>query len=414
MGDEVWVLTAREEDYLENQPRDYNLLGRVDPSITIVRTGVFRPREALLKLRGRIKNVPNPSNQHQSTGTYSESGRWTNWLQRLKDTITDLLTSPDPHIGWLPKALPVGAELIQREGIDIIYATGSPWTSFLLGACLKKLTGRPIALDFRDPWVANPGFLVRSKPARALEILMERKLIAAADAIITNTKELTNSFQSRFQTIPKKHIVSIPNGFEAYEKVDSKKNEQLTLTHAGSLYFSRNPLPLIKAALNLIQKGIIGQSELKLIFLGGIAIKDPELQKSLEEPLLQAVVELVPRLPFREAAIYQNKSDVLFLIQPDFPLQIPRKLYEYMSFRKPILAITNQQGATSSLVIEKDLGIVVENRISEIESGIEELYRKWQANSLHNLPAATCDEFLNSHLAAQLRQTLSSMTSQQE
>jgi hypothetical protein len=247
---------------------------------------------------------------------------------------------------------------------------------------LKRLTGKPLVLDFRDPWIANPIFLLKTPFIRSLESRMERKVVKMTDHIIANTHELKQDFLQRYPMLSADKVSVIPNGFEEYTRSQEHRNTALTLTYAGALHF-RNPRFLFQAAINLIEKKQIPQNELQIVFLGKISTQqDPLLEEVLRHPLLQNVVEVLPRLPYQEAAQYQSRSDVLFLIQTDYPLQIPRKLYEYIAFKKPILGITNTPGATARVIRENDLGIVAENRTEELEVVLKDFYEKWKRGFL--------------------------------
>lgn len=406
MGEKLYVLTAREKDYLPDQPKDHKMLEKVVNKIEIIRTRVYRPREAVIRLRNFLFNK---TNSNGGNACIANNDRFdlvkskSSLIQQIKDTFTDLLSTPDPHIGWISSAIAEGKRIIKNENIDVIYATGSPWTCLIIGAVLKRLTGKPLVMDFRDPWVSNPGFMVRSKIIRFIETYMEQKVISFADKIITNTYELEHDFLSRFPKLDKNQINTISNGFEEHIESKELNNEKLTLTHAGTLYFSRNPKYLLQAVINLIENKTISKGNLNIIFLGGISIQDPELDIILKHPLLQNVVKILPRLPYKDAADYQSKSDVLLLIQPDFPLQVPRKLYEYMAFRKPVFGITNSSGATARVIKEKKIGVVTANQTKEIESALKDIYERWSNGFLGTLPENTCDEFMNKNLTTQLQ-----------
>ncbi|MBN2267749.1 MAG: glycosyltransferase [Candidatus Babeliaceae bacterium] len=412
MDEEVYVLTAREQDYLYEQPKDYKLLESLGDRVEIFRARTFRPREAVINLRNWLfrkrnnqKSSDHPINKQEVDRGCSK----TSLVQQFKDFITYCLSTPDQDIGWLPSAVRAGRKIINNRKIDVIYATGSPWTSFLVGAILRKLTKRPLIMDFRDPWVANPYFMVRSKSIRFFESYMERKVITFTDHIITNTSELKQDFLDRYPFLTSKKLTTIPNGFEEYaESSESNNSNTLTFTHAGSLYFSRNPRFLLQAIVNVIEQNEIPKKEIKFIFLGGIdiSVENPALERLLQHSVLQEVVKILPRLPYREAVQYQSRSDILLLIQPDFPLQVPRKLYEYIAFRKPILGITNLNGATAKLIRNNELGIVVENQIAAIELALKMFYEQWKKDSLRLLPTGKCDEFMNRNLTLKLQQVL--------
>ena len=409
MGERVSVLTARVEDYLPEQPRDDKLLEYLDPDIEIFRTRVFRPREALLQFRDALigkKESANATGHDDFRHKEDTISSGPSLLQEIKNIITDSLSTPDVHIGWLPSAVKKGLGLIREKNIDIIYVTGAPWTSLIVGGVLKKITHKPLVMDFRDPWTSNPSFRLDSKFMRKLEPSIERKVVAVADHIITNTVELRQDFLDRYPTLLSPARVStITNGFEEYiDSHSTSQSQRLTFTHAGTLYFSRNPRFLLQAILNAIEKDLIPKEELRFVFLGGIdvSIKDERLGELLRHPLLSEVVEILPRLPYWEAVKYQSRSDILLLIQPNFPLQIPRKLYEYMAFRNPIFGITNSPGATARIIREKKLGIVADNQTADIESALVEFYGQWKNGKLTRLPKEACEEFTNKNLTLTL------------
>lgn len=417
MGEHVYVLTAREQDDLPEQPKDYNLLEKLDPGIEIFPTRVFRPQQTLLKFRELLAKKTTGDNKHtMSSSLYNKTNHVKrSRIQELKDIITDSLSIPDVHIGWLPSAVRTGRQIVKNKCIDIIYATGAPWTSLIVGVILRKLTGKPLVLDFRDPWVTNPSPRLNSTLMRSLEPFIERAVVSAADHIVSNTAELQQDFQERYPSLLQHIFTTIPNGFEEYiESQTPKENKMLTFTHAGTLYFSRNPCVLLQAILNLLEKKILPKEECKFVFLGGIdiSIPDANLRHLLQNPLLQEVIDILPRLPYQEAIHYQSFSDVLLLIQPGFPLQIPRKLYEYIAFRKTILAITDVNGATAKIIQEKQLGIVVENQIEAIESALKELYSQWKSSQMVPLSTETCDEFMNKNLTVTLHQIFQKCLSQ--
>lgn len=410
MGDRIWVLTVREQDYPADVPQDLKLLEVLHPDITIVRSRFFHPRNAFIAFRDRLTGKKTTRSQHRTQPVNRErpaSRRQLSWIQEGKDIVTDLLSTPDQQVGWLPFAVKTGLKIIKNHKIDVIYATGGPWTSLLVGSFLKKLTHRPLVMDFRDPWVTNPSPRSDSQVIRAIEPLIEQRVIACADHLVANTEELKQDFLQRYRHLREEMISEIPNGFEEYvDRADEIRSRHFTVIHAGTLYFSRNPKFLLQALLHLIQQSIIPQEEVRVIFLGGIAIEDSELDELLQHPLLEGAVEDIPRVPYQKAIDYQSRSDLLLLLQPDFPLQVPRKLYEYMAFRKPILGITNVQGATARVIREYELGTVAENQATAIESALRTYYEQWKDGSLHALSGEKCDRFLNKHLTRSLRQVL--------
>ncbi len=401
-GDRVTILTAKKEYFLPDQSLDPPLLPN---DLNITRTRVYRPREALLGFRDRIFKRKGHSLGMSSMDPVGDKGKVQTVFQVTKDFITTALASPDAHMGWLFPGILAGRRLLKTQKFDIIYATGSPWTGMLIGSVLKYLFKVPLVLDFRDPWTQNPGFMIRQKVFRILESAMEKTIVKQADCIIANTEELACDFKTRYNICSEK-IIAIPNGYEKTYPSVASLNEKFTLTHAGSLYFSRNPKNLLQAIKNLLDKGLIPQDQIRVNFIGGIGINDSDLDTLLADHQLERIIHTTPRVSFDRACDYQLNSDVLFLIQPDFPLQVPRKLYESMAFGKPVLGITNRTGATAAIIRETGIGEVVENRVEDIQQAVIIFFKHWQSNRLDKEYAGSIDKYSNQNLSGQLRKYL--------
>jgi len=404
IGFKVTVLTARIDDFLSAQPVDYDLVKQINPLVNIIRTRVRRPRETLLNFRDKL-NVCFGKRENKievvREGIAENKEVKISFVQDFKDTITDLLATPDPQIGWIFGVIKSGKKIIEKNNVNVIYATGSPWSAFLAGMVLKKITGKSLLLDFRDPWTANPTFITRGKTAAFIDAVLEKKVVKEADVIIANTEELRRDFINRYNFLTQIQVHTITNGFESYIESD-KHNNRFTFVHTGSLYFSRDPGPFIKAIHNLIKNNKISPEKIRVMFIGGIEIYNMEVERLLRLPLLDGVFYITPRVSYEKAVSYQIGADVLFLIQPDFPLQVPRKLYEYLSARRPVLAITNPAGATARTINRNNLGMVVANDQAAIQDCIKKLYDRWENGKLGLLPKGLADGFLHSRLAQKL------------
>lgn len=72
---------------------------------------------------------------------------------------------------------------------------------------------------------------------------------------------------------------------------------------------------------------------------------------------------------------------MLLVIQPDTHLQVPGKLFEYVFFQRPILALTGP-GATADLVRRYGLGLVVPADQAEgIAEAVADLHARFKQGS---------------------------------
>nr|MDA3832673.1 hypothetical protein [Spirochaetales bacterium] len=220
-------------------------------------------------------------------------------------------------------------------------------------------------------------------------------------------EELRLDFLKRYHFLPADEIHTITNGFEQLDSPAKVPDRPVfTIVHVGELYMSRNPLNLLQALNNLLEKGKVLPEKVSVEFVGGLSIDDVRLHDLMKAPLLADVVKVLSRVTHEEALQLQQHATVLLLIQPGFHLQIPRKLYEYISFRKPVLAIADDNGATSNLIRNKRLGTVVTNDTAAIEEALLVMYISWESKTLKGVAAEDLHEFDNSILSDRLSHVL--------
>ena len=407
-GDDVCVVTAREADYALGTPVDNGLRASIDPRIKVVRAGVARPVDWLLRVRSALSRGSGagqaPTHQVHDAAPSGKKSR----LQAFKDLITDSLTFPDHQIGWLPYAYRVAGREIRAARPDCIYSSGGPWTSHLLAVLLKKRYRRPVVLDFRDPWAANPDIAHRSALFRRLSDAAEAFCIRNADQVVLNTPQLREDFIRRYPGQNSTKFTTVTNGFEDSELPASKAaSDRFTLVHTGEIYLSRNPASFLRAIQGLIRTGAVPEKTLQVQLVGGCA-RSPEIDALLNSVELREAIRLIPRVSHKEALEYQLNADVLLLFQMAFPLQVPRKLFEYMSMSKPVLAITELTGATASIVRDSAVGAVAEPEEHSIASALLTLYGAWCAGNAETVQSESVRRYRNSRLAIELRAILHS------
>src|SRR6185503_4055920 len=91
------------------------------------------------------------------------------------------LCLPDSQIAWFST---IPGRKLARE-CDLIYVSCTPFSSSVSAAIVKRLTGRPLVVDFRDVW--SPYLLRASLPRRAIVSRLERFVLDTCDVLIMNT-----------------------------------------------------------------------------------------------------------------------------------------------------------------------------------------------------------------------------------
>ena len=286
-------------------------------------------------------------------------------LQRLKDFIYNLCYFPDQAGPWIIPAFISGYRLVRKHNLNVIFATGSPWSGLVTGYLISKSTGKPLIADFRDPWVNNPFHHTKGRLLDRWSTGLERRVVEHAAAVSLNTPPLMEEFLLRYPEQPPEKFFVMPNGFDPADFEDiqpearSDSTETFLLCHAGFLYGVRDPRVLLEA---------IRQANVRLAGTGQQVvfrqIGDVQLSYDVREQFSdllenQSFILEQPR-PYLRCLSALASADSVVNIQPATQSQIPSKLYDYLGINRPILNITARNGALGKLVNEKQIGTLVE------------------------------------------------------
>ncbi len=359
-GWESIVLSVREHAYGDHLPRDVSLLQCIPDGQKVIRTANLEFFACLLKLRHGLRHRLSPNS---STTGHSLPTKPSSW-QMFKDFISDTLTIPDPQVSWMLPALWAGIRTVRRFGVNAVYSTGRPWTAHLIGSWIRRLTGIPWVADFRDPWTQDPWRNGKSALRVKIENYLERHVVSEADLVVSTTSLLREDFVQRYPTLDPEKFVTITNGFDPEEKAglpvaeEDNDSSVFTLTHVGTIYEARCPTHFLEALERLVVSESVQVGMLRINFVG---VWYANLSNDVSKhPILRSAVRFIPQVSHLESLVYMAKADVLLLIQPNTKIQVPGKLFEYIQARKPVLALTDKDGATGRLITSQGLGWVVE------------------------------------------------------
>lgn len=413
-GWKIDVLTMKEKCYAD-VPLDDHLLTQVPSGVTIHRTAAIYPMRWWAKARSLRKSdrpVRKVSDVKNFGAAQAHGG---SWFERLKDSISLSVQTPDDHIGWMPFAIRRGQRIIATNRTDAIYSSGPPWTNHLIGEKLARRSGLPWIADFRDPWL-NAAF----KPIRDSDTRigrthreLERRVAVTATRIVLNTNRSADDFRSRYDSEIAAKTLVIPNGFlpEDYgEETESCPNDKLTIAHAGSFYGSRNVSALILAVSKLCRDGVLPRDGVCFQLIGALSKHRTVESDLVRQEGLNDVFQLTERVPHDDCLAMLKQADLLLLVQVGAPLCVPGKVYEYLALRKPILALT-EDGATRDLVVAEGLGACVDpNDEAAIADSVVALYDKWKAGTLTAPADETRAKFDGRSLTNELHELLCAET----
>lgn len=295
---------------------------------------------------------------------------------------------PDGQAGWIPFAFFKALRIVREEKIDLIYANSPPATVAALGFWIKIFSGKPLVVDYRDPWTQNPHrpkskLFYRDWLDRRFEKLVNRK----ADFVVANTTMNRRNLIQEFK-LKEDRVVVITNGYDESDFVGINfdrlpSNRKLTIAYSGYFYHDYNPRFLLEALSLLVKERPKVAQGIRLDFIG-----DCNVAISMVERLnLGKYVSFIKYLPHKELLCKLRDADVLYLAsfsQGDSDYVIPGKLFEYFRAKRFIFALYNEESVVCDLIKETGTGKCYStNNVRKIKNGLEEIYKLWSEGKLN-------------------------------
>jgi len=262
---------------------------------------------------------------------------------------------PDPWI-WEIKKI---KKVIQKnlDPPDLIICSILPFSS---GEIIRQLCAKPkwkkakVILDIGDPLAHNSTAITISKKAMDYE----HKILDFANTIII-TNSPTAKHYSKTYKIQEKKLEVIPQGVDTNlfkpKKSVQKINQRIKLIYAGAFYKNlRDP----SVFLNTIAKNKYDHIEVNLFSEISIYGNFSHSQNIIVRERINHA-KLVQE--------YQN-ADILIMFDNAYGMQTSGKIYELLSFEKPILFIySNEKSSLYQEVKDYENVIVCHNSEKEIQ-----------------------------------------------
>lgn len=265
------------------------------------------------------------------------------------------LCFPDRQVGWLPAATSAASRLIGRTHYHALLSTGPPHSAHLAAALLSKRFRIPWIADYRDLWTGNPyQNAVRSGP---LSAIVERTVMRRASSISTVAPALEETLK---HLLPSASIHVIPNGPDIAPEapVEPAAPTVFNICYTGLLYNGKRcPDPLFAAIRQLRATQHAAGHLVKIDFYG------PDEAYILDRAQAFGVADCVKAsgvIPRDEVIRKQRQAAVLLILlnmDPRTAGEFGSKIFEYISARRPILAIGPTHSVLRPLLEESGIGL---------------------------------------------------------
>jgi glycosyltransferase involved in cell wall biosynthesis len=338
---------------------DPSLAAEIPPEATVVRSPI---REFYRLYRAAAGAVPSRGAENLVTTARPGEGL----RERILHGLRAALFIPDGRVGWLPGGTRAGLRAIRAEGVEVILASGPPFTAHWIARRLADRTGLPLVLDFRDPWTRAPFYPRRPRLSRILDERLELSCLRRADAVLTVNRDIRDDLLVRHPGLDAARFHVVPNGYDPADFAGRTwaPGPDWTLTHTGTLPGNCFPAGFTGALRRLLAEDPEAAARLRIRMIGR---RSPEMERRLSEPPLDRLVRFEGYLPHGESvrAIIESRLLLLFIEEgPRAAGILTGKLFEYLGSGAPVLALV-PEGEAAELVRRTRAGRVVDGTDEE-------------------------------------------------
>ncbi len=270
------------------------------------------------------------------------------------------------------------AELIanKKEDYHTIIASGNPYLLFRFAKKLSFKYKIPYILDYRDDWNTNQLNRPQSLVQRITFLYtswLEKKWIKNALFFSTVSKK----YKERIEKFTSKKGIVVMNGFFELPKQSTieRADPRLTFLYSGTLYKGQDVDFFLSAFSSFVmQYGNVA----RVLFVG--AGFDEEQKQMLNKYEVSDSIYILPRVSSEEMHKIYEQTDVFLQFAYSNYKGIPStKIFEYLSYQKPILLCKSDHDILEKLLTETKTGYIVEDKEMTLKT-ITGFYLKFKTN----------------------------------
>jgi glycosyltransferase involved in cell wall biosynthesis len=299
--------------------------------------------------------------------------------------------SPDLlMLQWLKPAVSGIRTLLDAgKRFSALLTFAQPWVDHLIGLEVQKIAKMPWIAHFSDPWVDGLYYADIGRKLLQSWRKMEKDVIHQSDGIVFTNSQTVDLVMRKYPPAWKEKVRVIPHGYDASLAKSMGPSpvsgSRLRLVYTGDLYGKRTPRGLFQALSSLSQRMSL-QDQIEIVFVGRTS---PEHQQLASELGLTDIVTFHDQVPYTQSLEAAAAADVLVVI--DAPSStpspfLPSKLVDYLMFKKPILGLTPQDGASADLLRRLGCPVVAPDDPMAIAEALSSLLESWRDGNLTGSP----------------------------
>jgi glycosyltransferase involved in cell wall biosynthesis len=349
--------------------KDESLLSQIPKICKVYKTATLEPFKIYKYLTGKQKN----ESLAKDTIIKRPDEKYSEKISRM---IRANLFLPDARVGWIPAMIKQGLKIIKDEKPDIIFSTSPPHSLQLGAKKLAKKSGLKWIADFRDPWIEAywESEIERFSPSNHINKKLESTVLKNADVITTVSDGICDLLRNKVEN----QYETIFSGLDSINN-DPVKSDYFQIIYFGNMSKYQSPEPVFKAIELLPTEK---KSLIKILFVGNVYkrfIDNFNIFPNIK-------VEAQNYLPHNEMMKLGKSASLLLLINFSSVYGkglMTAKIFDYLSLRKPILAIGEKGGSLDELLDQTSSGrLFTAHDIRDISSFIDKNIQNWIEKSV--------------------------------
>ncbi len=396
-----WLPTIYTPSNPEPQAKDLSLQSEVPHNVHVIKRKITEPYFLFRLLTGK------KSDETLTVSFISDKDPGP--IHRLLIWVRGNFFIPDARKWWIKPSVRFLIRFLKQNPHDIIISTGPPHSMHLIALGVKKKLEVPWISDFRDPWT-NIDFydeLRLSARADRQHHLLERKVLDFSDAVIAVSPTMAREFTEKGC----KNVYTITNGFDEQDMIrPGEQADKFIIIHIGSMSSGRNPDSLWSALNEMGRLNGQFKSDLLINLTGDV---DFSVIRSIEENGLLSNLVRNKHIPHSEVLTCLMQASVLLLVINNSSNSrgiLTNKFFEYLSARKPIIAIGPVDGDVAAILNRADSGKIFDYKDKKgLSEYIMDLYGQFKSGRLY-LSTGDISRFSRQNLTSALARLLNSVT----
>ncbi len=392
LPDEGWhptVIAAKKSQYGRYDP---GLLAMVPEQVEVVRISgedIWQRFQAW-RASAALKKSPIILPKHKGEIQEVQSSSIRSFLRNVVRWCEGWYYHPDLAMPWIKSAVTATVNVYQRTHAKVIWATGGPWSSFVVAKKVSSCIGIPYVLDFRDSWTLAPPPFEATRPewAKRLDKRLLFQLLQGAQAVTFRYHSEAECYWRAYPgALEASRVHIIPNGFdgtiEEYNPTAGTQDKCVVL-YAGTLTPYRYDTLL--EGVRLLKESSPGLAKnLQILFVGdGMEM----LTRAAEKLSVLDIINTRGTVSYSEICCLQREANALLLLGliPTKGHELcGSKVFSYFKAGRPIIGILPHDEMRNVLSRVGASTIADIDSPAEISAVFRQLLEAWLEDTLSEL-----------------------------